>query len=561
MSDSPFSMYSNVLTEEERQLLVSDFRNFYYAVCKYLNLPEPSPLKYDIADYLQKTDGCRIIQAARGYGKSYITCIYVVWRLFCNPNLKFLIVSATHDFAKLNARFIKRIINEVPFLQHMKPRKEKEELNSVIQFDVANADLSRDPSVKCAGIFGQITGSRADEIIADDVEIPKNSLTEDAREKLLRACDEFIHIIKGERRITYLGTPQSFESIYDKLRKVGYQCRIWPGRYPTKDKIPNYGGALAPMILEGIEEKAGQSTDPICFPEEILAEKESKFTSIAEAQLQIMLDTTMTDALKYPLRTSDLIVMDLDSTKAPITVQYASSEQHKDLVNVGFSGDRFYKPMYIDPQWIPYDYAVMAIDCSGRGKDETAYAVVKSLHSHLYVTAAGGLQGGYEDNVIIRLAKMAADQKVNLIIIESNFGDGMFTKLFTPVLHKFHKCGVEEVRATTQKERRIIDTLEPVLNQHKLVVDKGVVKADLAMADSNIQYSLIYQLTHITRDKNSLKHDDRLDALAMAVGHFKESLQMDEKKALEAYRKQVVREWLKEATECSRTKRPRFYHV
>jgi len=85
------------------------------------------------------------------------------------------------------------------------------------------------------------------------------------------------------------------------------------------------------------------------------------------------------------------------------------------------------------------------------------------------------------------LAQIAAEQKVNLILLESNYGDGMFTKLFTPILLKFHKYSINEIKNYTQKEKRIIDTLEPVFNQHKLVMDKSLIKRDLAFPISSIR--------------------------------------------------------------------------
>jgi hypothetical protein len=82
---------------------------------------------------------------------------------------------------------------------------------------------------------------------------------------------------------------------------------------------------------------------------------------------------------------------------------------------------------------------------------------------------------------------------------------------------------VDEVRHNIQKERRIIDTLEPVMNQHRLVVDKRLFNMDFNSSDVPA-YQLFYQLTRITRDRGSLAHDDRLDALAIAVAYWVEQM-------------------------------------
>jgi Holliday junction resolvasome RuvABC endonuclease subunit len=174
----------------------------------------------------------------------------------------------------------------------------------------------------------------------------------------------------------------------------------------------------------------------------------------------------------------------------------------------------------------------MSIDPSGRGKDETGYAIVKMLNGYLYVTDAGGIQGGYSDEVLKALAIKAKKQKVNAIVVESNFGDGMFVELFKPILIKIHPCTVEEVRHNIQKERRIIDTLEPVMNQHRLVVDPKVIQHDFESAqtyplESQLKYQLIYQMSRLTNQRGAITHDDRLDALSMAVAYWTEQMAQD----------------------------------
>ena len=90
----------------------------------------------------------------------------------------------------------------------------------------------------------------------------------------------------------------------------------------------------------------------------------------------------------------------------------------------------------------------------------------------------------------------------------------MFVELIKPILTKVHPCTIEEVRHSTQKERRIIDTLEPVMAGHKLVIDPEVIKSDFRTAqeysqESSLKYQLIYQLSRLTRDRGAITHDDR----------------------------------------------------
>lgn len=191
----------------------------------------------------------------------------------------------------------------------------------------------------------------------------------------------------------------------------------------------------------------------------------------------------------------------------------------------------------------------MSIDPSGRGKDETGYAVVKMLNGFLYVTAAGGIKGGYQEDTLKFLSVTAKKHKVNSIVIESNFGDGMFCELLKPVLHKIHSCRIDEVRHNTQKEKRIIDTLEPVMSGHRLVIDPQVIQDDFESTqrypkDHALRYQLIYQLSRITRDRGSITNDDRLDALSMAVGYWAEQMAQDVELKMQDHKEQKLREEL-----------------
>lgn len=530
------------MSNKTELLLKQDFKNFLYVIWKHLGLPDPTPIQYEIADYLQSDTKRKIIEAFRGVGKSWITSAYVLWRLYNDPEYKVLVVSASKQRADDFSAFTKRLINDVSFLNYLKAKNDQRD--SMIAFDVGPAKPAHAPSVKSVGIFGQLTGSRATEIIADDTEVPNNSATQDMRDKLIKTVMEFEAIIVPGGRITYLGTPQTEESIYNKLRERGYNCRIWPARYPSPDMFIKYNGGLSEHLENAVLKDGklvGKPTDPKRFNEIELMEREAAYGRSGFA-LQFMLDTSLSDAEKYPLKTSDLIITSLHNEKAPISIAWASSPEYqiKDLPNVGFTGDRWYKPMFIDKDWKEYEGSVMAIDPSGRGKDETGYAVVKQLHGTLYVPCAGGLKGGYSEEVLLRLVRIAKEHKVNYIVVESNFGDGMFTSLLKPVLKQHYPCTVEEVRHNTQKERRIIDTLEPVMNRHKLVFDVSVVREDIKTTQEDILYSLFYQMTRLTRERGAIKHDDRLDALSIAVNYWVEAMARDSEEAVKDFHNEML---------------------
>lgn len=510
-----------------------DFRNFLFMVWEHLTLPHPTPVQYDIADYLQNAPKRAVIEAFRGVGKSYITSAYVCWKLLLDSETKVLVVSASKVRSDDFSTFTQRLINELPILHHLKSREGQRQ--SKVAFDVGPCSASHSPSVKSVGITGQLSGSRADIIVADDVEVPNNSMTQTMRDKLSEAVKEFDAVLKPDGSIVYLGTPQTEMSLYETLPERGYEVRIWPSRYPDEKQVLRYSNKLSPFIQDRLDRgyNVGDPTDPLRFDAEDLLERELSYGKSGFA-LQFQLDTSLSDADKYPLKLSDLIIMGVDSEKAPEKPVWTRDPRNKltDLPNVGLPGDFFYSPETKLGDWIQYSGSVLSIDPSGRGKDETGYAVVKMLNGFLYVAECGGLRGGYKDTNLRSLSVIAKRNNVNLILIESNFGDGMFMELLKPVLRKIHNVTIEEIRSNVQKEKRIVDTLEPVMNQHRLVIDPKVVENDYKTVqeypvESQARYMLFHQMTRITKDKGALIHDDRLDALQMAVQYWVDFMAAD----------------------------------
>ena len=515
--------------------VLRDFRNFLFLTWKHLNLPSPTPVQYDIADYIANGDSRIIVSAFRGVGKSWITASYVLWRILLNPNINILVVSASKNRADDFSTFCLRLLSEIPILQHLYPRDDQRQ--SKISFDVNTASASQQPTVKSLGITSQITGSRADLVVADDIETSGNTQTQFMRDKLSEAIKEFEAVIKPDTsRIIYLGTPQTEQSIYNKLQERGYKIRYWTARYPSEKQIKSYGSNLAPIINNTWNiELIGKPTDPSRFDEKDLLEREASYGRLG-FNMQYQLDTTLSDLNKFPLKLSDLSVMNLNPENAPEKVIWASSPelQHNDLPNVGLQGDAYYRPMEVQGQWLPYISTVMAIDPSGKGSDETAYCVTKFLNGNIYLVDIGGFNSGYSEHTLSKLVEVAKKNKVNKILIEENFGQGMFEALLKPYLIKEYPCTTEMVRQTSNKHRRILDTLEPLISQHRIIVDKTVIKKDyegtnmLYPQESALKYQLFYQISRLQKEIHSLPHDDRIDCLQVACHHWVQHLAKDQ---------------------------------
>ncbi len=561
---------------EEVHPAFDDFRNFLFLAWQHLGLPSPTRAQYEIAHRLQygidSTERSEemprenlqqqlpredIIRCFRSLGKSYITSVYAIWRLMRNPrDEKIMVVSATGSKSKEFVAQTKGILESMELVQWLLegPRESGATRRDMAdQFDVAGGSLSQSYSVAARGITGQITGSRATLLIADDIEVERNSLTEDARQRIIRIVqNDFVPITKtehGKGDIIFLGTPQTEESVYNVLvKEMDFKCFTIPVRYPTADKLGNYrltyvnSGLEVDILAHYLRDQFaneeisyGESTDTR-FGEDELTAIESKGRSAFA--LQYMLDTSLSDAERYPLKQHDLIVMALSPLKAPLQVQWGRENDKENLVrdipNIGFSGDHFLRPLFVDKEWEHYESKMLFVDPSGRGADETAWAIVAALNGLLYILHVGGFSGDPTE-AMTRIALDAKKYDVNTIEVEPNYGQGMWIAAFQPILNDIWKGGctvVESEWAKGQKELRIIDTLEPVMTQHRLVIDETLARRE-SRAESHT-YSLLYQMTHVTRDRGSLKHDDRLDALAGAVASYQRSMAQDVDQAAKA---------------------------
>ena len=511
--------------------LQDDFKVFLQAMWKQLDLPEPTKAQYAIADYLQHGPKRLQIQAFRGVGKSWITGAFVLWVLFNNPEKKIMIISASKERADNMSIFLQKLIIETPWLKHLRPKSDDARW-SRISFDV-NCSPAQAPSVKSVGITGQLTGSRADLMILDDIEVPGNSMTEMMRSKLLQLCTEAESILtpKDDSRIMYLGTPQTTFTIYKKLAERNYRPLVWPARVPRK--MSNYEGVIAPQLQALIDNGAQpwDVTDPDRFQDDDLLEREASMGR-SNFMLQFMLDTSLSDAEKFPLKNADLIVTSVNPSTAPESIVWCSDPANciKELPTVGLPGDYFYSPMQLQGEWGPYQETICSVDPSGRGSDETTAAYLSQRNGVLYLHEMRAYHDGYSDQTLLDILKGCNKYNVKTLLIESNFGDGIVAELFKKHLKQTKQAiNVEETRANVRKEDRIIDTLEPVLNQHRLVVDKKVIEWDYASnpdtaPEKRLEYMLFYQMSRMCREKGAVRHDDRLDALAQGVKYFTDIL-------------------------------------
>lgn len=568
LSDEDFASLTDI--EQERRVRMeqiqalkihyADFKVFLTDVMVELGF-SVSKIQADIADFMVNGGQYIMIEAQRSQAKTTIAAAFCVWQLIHDTRHRVLIISAGGSQATDISTLVIRIIMNMDVLECMRPDKSKGDRVSVEKFDLHYSlrKLDKSASVSCCGITANLQGRRADTLLADDIESQKNSLTALMREQLLAKSLDFTSINQSGR-IIYLGTPQSSDSIYNTLPGRGYQVRIWPGRFPTTEQLPYYGEHLAPLLRDiltkypqvqlggGLNGDQGIPIEPSFLGERILQLKE-KDQGPAWFQLQHMLNTKLMDAERYPLKTDNCLVMPIRiGDELPLEVKRGYDFQEYQVEGKTY---RFAKPHSYSAELAKPAGVCFYIDPAGGGKgkgthggDETGWACTAFLNGNIFVLGYGGIKGGYglngdgeSDGSLRKLAELIKKYGANVCKIEQNYGYGAFRAVFLPILREIYpECAVEEDYVNGQKEIRIIETLEPIIARGSLIFAADALDGEkhglMIHPDVNrITYCMMHQMNHITRDKDSLIHDDRLDALTGACQHWNEQLIIDQKKA------------------------------
>jgi hypothetical protein len=512
--------------------LMDNFLAFYNYAFSYLELPAPSRAQLEMANFLFKGEGShKMLMAMRGLSKSLTSQIFCVWRFLNDPDEKILVMSAGAARAVNYTQFVKKLIALLPITRNMKPIHNLQRTSSQ-SFDVAGSTASDSPSMYAVGAGNQVTGMRASLVIYDDIETAQSVESATLSEKINTYAMEAQNLLmSGKDESITLCTPHSMSSIYISWIDKGYKAFIIPALYPENDT--NYFGALAPFVKEEIESNPnciGQAVDERLNYDFLMSKRQrigkSKF------KLQYMLDVSDADDLRYPLKLSDLIVMSVDTEEAPLKIGHSTMPSERLAIkHNGFNKDRLYAPSYMSEEKQPYEYKVMSIDPSGRGEDDTAVTIIYTLNTRIFLKSCFGLKGGYDPDTMEQIAKLCNFHNIHDIVIESNFGDGAFLKMLEPYIERHSpNTGIEEKRAIKQKEVRIIETLEPIMNQHRLVVDKELLDKD---SSNTLVKSLTHQLSKITKERGSLRHDDLVDSLELAVSFVLDKLSDNEDLAIQ----------------------------
>lgn len=538
--------------------------NFVYKVWNTILGVNPTPLLYNFCEYLDggyleqlqeaersgDEQARKILMAFRGAAKSWTTTSFAVCTLRRDRSEQVLCVSATSKFAGDISQFAYRMVTTFDWLADMKPRADQRQ--SAFSFDVNGAPVQKDASFTSEGLFGQITGKRATRIIGDDLEVPNTSDTESARANLRRRMAEFDAILVAGRPggIYLLGTAQTEDTVYREWAdERGFELRIYPVQYPRitdpqNDERRHYGTRLAPMIREAVEANpalGGTSTEPTRFTDADLARRKKGWGN-TEWERQFLMRMDAGQGKGNPLKLRDLVLLELappthssPQLKLPVEVQWSPTPAHRlEGIDVdALTGDSaLYSPASMDV-WLEVEETITFIDTSGEGSDETTWTTCAGLMGRVALLHQGHSTQGSTAEVMEAIAADMKKWKSKKAIIEANFGGSMFGQLLTPKLQDIQwEAAVETIPAgATMKEKRIVETLEPVITDHRLLVNAQVLRDDYLVDYPDVEerdrrfYRLTYQLTRMVKVKGAVRHDDRADGLAGAVRHFLDTIQ------------------------------------
>ena len=524
------------------QELHSDWLSFLEQVM-YIEGFKMAEIQREIALFMaDEANKKTVIHAQRSQAKSTIARGFSLFSLIHNPRLRVVLFTGETSLARKFSKAMIDLFYAMPELSFMLPDKAAGDRDSVEAFDIHHSlrGLDPHPSIAAKSLMSGIQGMRGDIILADDVETYSNASSSVLREDLIQRFRDLPSICTNGR-IIVLGTHQTTESIYKQLPDMGFKQRFWPGRVPNVDQRPWYGDNLAPSIQalyeepenrtgHGIDGQQGIPTCPEYLGEDVLCGKE-QVQGGPFFQLQHLLNPTLSDESRKPLRTEMIKVVSLPHVNTLPVVLHTVGEER--IGEYGFTRAK------IDPsEYQEKPYVIATIDPALGGVksgDRTGYCVLGVVSGYAYVLDAGSWKGGYSEELMTQWAVTLSKFRPSRIVMESNAGNGIITQTFRPILQDYAQqinwtVGLDDVRENGQKETRAINRLVPVMGRGALVVTEDAIRSmNVSLADVEPKlresFSLWYQVNNITYQRNSLRHDDSIDALSLAIEQIRGRLQ------------------------------------
>lgn len=393
----------------------------HYRICEFL------------ADYENWEKGTGVLQVFRGAAKSTIVGLFIAWRLVQDPTTRFLILSADSKTATKIVADVISIVSRHPLAKHLRGKENTWRANTIF---VSGATDARSPSVTSFGILSNITGSRADWVIFDDVEVPKNAATEALREQLRIKLAEPIHILVPGGKRLFVGTPHSFESIYPEVISDGASSL----RIPLLDNVT---GEFPYLV--------GDSAWPERFSNDEVADRQIKSHSRGNFLSQYQL-------IPYSPENTLLDPSNIFEYTGEIEITEANGIARCMLDNK--------QMMSVSAWWDP---------SMGQTGDDSIFAVVYSTaDGHYYIHRTLKVTGQPQDQAQA-IRKLCLELEIPHIKIETN-GIGAFLPSIARKEFEGTNISVEGVHTKQNKAEKILEAYETRLYAGYLHAHRSVLQ-------------------------------------------------------------------------------------
>jgi hypothetical protein len=464
--------------------------------------------------------------ASRNSGKSTVAQIWMAWLLHRNPLLIVLVVSAGASLAKRIMNAVRRLIDGCPLLAPLRPTDDCPDSLEAFTVPAALGRLGASTSFASFGITSKITGRRADVLLLDDIESRKDD-TPEAQENLDNLCAEFEHLLNPGARVVGLGTPQvEGISIYGRWVASGEYELFTARLFIEHDE----GGRLP--VLESLWEERWPTAE---------LERKRRNMPVREWKLHMLCDLSAAEGDARPIKLRQFVVVPGDPMAAtfPTIVKPGGPKLEHLPTFTADSDDAWHGPSFVSADTARWVSTIVAIDpASGlAGRDALGLCVLGvTVQGRAVVRCLRGIRAGSATETLEKAAILTASFLPTKIIVEAR-ADSLFPSQFATVLaRRGYPCLVQPVRSGEAKGVRILDSITvPLADQRVLILDRAITENEDAG-------EMVKQLTGITRDARSLRHDDIVDALAWALATAAPLLRVEAEDNLPSLRRQKVEE-------------------
>lgn len=448
---------------------------------------------YRACHWLEHRGDLAVLRCFRGFGKSTILAVYNAWQYYQNRQYRILHQSEADGTAYKTSRDTQNVLRNHPLTRGMLPDGQ----GTVEQWWVNGSLDMRNGSMYAKGILSNVTSARADECQNDDVEVPRNIQTPEAREKLRYRLGEQTHILVPGGRKLFIGTPHTHDSLYDEVEAMGADCltiKLFEKEHRIDEKqatARSYALPFRPeyvfigihigarLLAEGVDyqltatgitfaEPPGTTVD--CYAECAWPER---FTP-AEMEKRRQETRTVNEwDSQYQLHSKPIGESRLD----PERIREYNVQPEIRYANRTAS-------MWLGSQQIVGAVAWWDVATGKAKADASAFSLVLTdARGHLYWHVCQELIGDLAEfderdkitgGQVVQIRELVIRYQIPQVVVEVN-GPGSFAgKLLRQAL-KGTGCGVREEFTITNKQKRILDAFEAPLSSRFLWAHSDVL--------------------------------------------------------------------------------------